>query len=112
MSKQRQKGTAAETAVVNYLKDNGFPHATRIGSIHGSNDKGDIGGCGPLVLEIKNHKSFDLAGWLDELEVEMGNAGVDSGAVIAKKRGTTQVGEWYAILPVSVLVNILKDAGY
>lgn len=97
--------------MVNYLKANGFPHASRIGSINGTNDKGDITGCGPMVFEVKNHKALDLAGWLKELEVEMANAGVDMGTVVAKKRGTTDPGDWYAILPFSVLVNLLKDAG-
>jgi hypothetical protein len=31
--------------------------------------------------------------------------------VIAKKRGTTNVGDWYAVLPVRVLVKLLKEAG-
>lgn len=111
MSKARQKGTSAETAVVNYLKANGFPHAERR-ALHGVNDKGDITGCGPVVFEVKNHKTLDLAGWLKELEQEMINASVDTGAVIAKKKGTTDVANWYAVMPVAVLVALLKDAGF
>lgn len=111
MSKQRAKGTAAETAVVRWLQDHGFPYAERR-ALHGNSDKGDITGCGPLVLEIKNHKTLDLAGWVKELETEMDNAGVDTGAVIAKKRGTTDVGDWYAVMPVHVLADLLRDAGH
>lgn len=111
MSKAKQKGTAAETAVVKYLKENGFPHAERR-ALHGTLDKGDITGCGPVVFEIKNHAKLDLAGWLKELEVEMINANVDTGAVIAKKRGTTNCGEWYAVLPTRVFIGLLKQAGY
>lgn len=111
MSKQRAKGTAAETAVVRYLRTHGFPHAERR-ALHGAHDLGDITGCGPLVLEVKNHSKHDLAGWANELEAEMDNARVDVGAVIAKRRGTTNVGEWYAIMPVEVLAHLLVEAGF
>lgn len=111
MSASKRKGTAAETAVVRYLIDAGWPHAERR-ALHGNQDKGDITGCGPIVLEVKNHKTLDLAGWTRELEAEMGNAHVDVGAVIAKRRGTTDVGEWYAIMPTRFLVQLLIEAGY
>jgi hypothetical protein len=111
VSKAKQKGTAAETAVVKFLRENGFPYAERR-ALHGTVDKGDITGCGPIVFEVKNHKTIDLAGWIKELEVEMVNAKADTGAVIAKKRGTTDPGEWYAVLPTRVLVGLLKQAGY
>jgi len=109
MSKAKQKGTAAETAVVKYLREHGFPYAERR-ALHGTADKGDITGCGPVVFEVKNHAKLDLAGWIKELEAEMVNADVQVGAVIAKKRGTTNVGDWYAVLPVRVLVELLKEA--
>lgn len=96
---------------MNYLKANGFPHAERR-ALHGVNDKGDITGCGPVVFEVKNHKTLDLAGWLKELEQEMINASVDTGAVIAKKKGTADVANWYAVMPVAVLVALLKEAGF
>ena len=111
MSKAKAKGTAAETAVVKYLREHGFPYAERR-ALHGTADKGDITGCGPIVFEVKNHAKMDLAGWIKELEAEMVNAKVDTGAVIAKKRGTTNPGEWYAILPTRVLIGLLVEAGY
>jgi hypothetical protein len=111
MSKQRAKGTAAETAVVRYLREHGFPHAERR-ALHGTADQGDITGCGPIVFEVKNHKTLDLAGWLKELDVEMTNANVETGVVVAKKRGTTDPGEWYALMPLHRLVDLLKEAGF
>ena len=111
MSKAKQKGTAAETAVVNYLKDNGFPYAERR-ALHGNLDKGDITGCGSIVFEVKDHAKITLSAWLKELEEEMVNANAGTGAVIAKRRGTTKVKDWYAIMPVCQLVDLLKEAGY
>jgi hypothetical protein len=111
VSKAKQKGTAAETAVVRYLQENGFTYAERR-ALHGTLDKGDITGCGPVVFEVKDHKTITLAAWLKELHEEVANAKANTGAVIAKRRGTMDVGEWYAVMPVSSLVKLLKEAGY
>ena len=108
MSASKQKGTAAETAVVRYLQANGFPYSERR-TLAGVNDKGDIAGLPGVVLEVKNCKRMELAGWLDELEVEMKNAGAYIGAVVHKRRGTTDPGQWFATLPFSVLVDLLRE---
>lgn len=111
MSKAKAKGTAAETAVVKYLRDNGFPYAERR-ALTGNYDQGDITGCGPVVFEVKNHKTMDLATWVAELVEEIHNANAMTGTVVAKKRGTTYPGEWYAIMPFSLFVELLKEGGY
>ena len=111
MSKEKQKGTAAESAVVKFLQENGFIYAERR-ALHGTVDKGDITGCGPIVFEVKDHKTITLSAWLKELHDEMVNAKANTGAVIAKRRGTMDVGQWYAVMPVEGLVKLLKEAGY
>ncbi len=107
MSKQRAKGTAAETAVVRYLQDNGFIHAERR-ALHGINDKGDITGIPGVVIEVKNHAKLTLAEWVKELQQEMVNADADFGFVVAKKKGTTNPAEWYAVMPLEILLNEIK----
>jgi len=111
MSKSKQKGTAAETAVVNWLVGRGRKHVERR-SLNGSNDRGDIAGIPGVVLEIKNHARMELSQWLSELEVEMLNDKADTGVVIHKKKGTTDVGKWYATMPVEVWYKLLGEAGY
>lgn len=111
MSKAKQKGTSAETAVVNWLKSEGWIYAERR-ALHGNLDKGDINMGAPVVIEVKNCKTITLSEWLKELKTEMDNADVRVGAVIAKKRGTTDVNDWYAIMPASVLALLLKEAAY
>lgn len=111
MSKAKQKGTAAETAVVKWLKSEGWRYAERR-ALHGNLDKGDINMGAPVVIEVKDHKTITLAEWMKELKTEIANADVSVGAVIAKKRGTLDVGDWYAVMPASVFVALLKEAGY
>lgn len=64
------------------------------------------------MFECKNHKRTDLAGWLNELDIEVSNAGSTVGAVIHKKRGTADGAEQYATLPLGMLVQLLREAGY
>lgn len=111
MSKSKQKGTAAETAVVNWLKAQGRKHVERR-SLNGVNDRGDIAGIPSVVLEVKNHQRMELAGWISELEVEIKNDKATTGVVIHKKRGTTNVGDWYATMPVYLWEALIKEAGY
>jgi len=105
----RDKGTKFESQVVEFLRTHGFPYAERR-ALGGANDKGDITGCGPIVVECKNAKAITLAAWCDELDVEMRNAGVEVGAVVIKRRGTTDVGRAYAVMPMDVFVRLIGDA--
>ena len=111
MSKAKQKGTAAETAVVRYLQANGFPYAERR-ALHGTVDKGDITGCGPLVFEVKNHKEFDLSGWMNELMRETDNAQADYGVLVITRRGHVDAANWYAVMSFEAITALLKQAGY
>lgn len=111
VSRERAKGTAAETAVVRFLQGHGFRYAERR-ALHGSADKGDITGIGPVVLEVKNCKKIELSQWLTELSVEMYNAKAETGAVVAKRRGVTDPAGWYAILTFGDLVELLLEAGH
>lgn len=106
----KQKGTAAETQVVQYLRRFGWEYAERR-ALQGILDKGDIAGVHPDVcLEVKACRQMDLAGWCAELEVERHNANARYGAVIAKRRGTLDVGRWYAIQPLALYLDCLREA--
>jgi len=111
MSKAKQKGTAAETAVVNWLVSKGRKHVERR-SLNGSLDRGDIAGIPGVVIEVKNCARVELPKWISELETEIHNDKADTGTVIHKKRGTTDVGYWYATMPVSIWYELIKQAGY
>lgn len=111
MSKAKQKGTSFETQIVEYLRECGWTHAERR-ALTGTHDKGDITGTGSLVWECKNHKALSFSAWLEEAEVERDNAKADYGIVVAKRRGKGQAGEQYAVLKLSELTKLLREAGY
>jgi hypothetical protein len=105
------KGRQHETASVKWLRANGWPYA-KVVAKEGRYDRGDVAlGDGIAVtIECKNEKSIDLAGGQRELAEEMRNNGHRWGFALHKKRGTTNIGEHYAVLPVAVLMDILAAA--
>jgi len=113
MSKAKAKGTAAESAVVKYLSGQGFPGAERR-ALAGSSDLGDITGIPGLVMEVKNHRTYKFPAWVEETEVERVNASADYGILIVKPNGigTTRVGDWWAVMPLSEIIKLVREAGY
>lgn len=116
MSRMKQIGTQHETDIKSWLNANGWPYADRR-ALSGAADKGDLRLSEriPFVIEAKSAKSTtdraSLGTFVSELEAEVENAQAESGAVIFKKRGTTDVGKYYAILPVWML-NVLLTRAY
>lgn len=105
------KGTKLETASVNWLRSHGWPWARRIVK-EGARDKGDVtlGDGIPVTIECKDRKGFQLPQAQRELKAEMEAAGHRWGFALHKRRGTTNVGEYYAVLPVALLMDILDVA--
>ena len=107
----KRKGTAAESAVVDYLKASGATHAERR-ALAGALDRGDVAGIVGVCLEVKAHASIDLAAFVDEAETEKRNDGAAVGAAWIKRRGKASPGEWYVAMTGAQFVALLRDAGY
>lgn len=119
MSKSRAKGTAAETAVVNWLKTHGFPYTERRAG-NGTHDRGDIAGIPGVVLEVKNCRRDELPAWVDEATLEAANVDRDRtksgapliaptlGVVIHKRVGKGDPGAWFATMTVDTLAQLIR----
>lgn len=112
MSTARAKGTAAETAVANYLKYC-WPYAERR-ALCGSVDRGDITGTPGLVWEVKAGSTLCIPQWLRETETERVNAKADFGLLVIKPKGvgTTNVHRWWGVVELMDLTLLLSKAGY
>lgn len=109
MSRSKQKGTLAETAVVEYLRQ--FWPLVERRTLGGKFDKGDIAGVPDTVIEVKNQKSYKIPEWLEETAIETENAEAKRGILVIKPKGigVSRVNEWWAVVPLSVIVELLKD---
>lgn len=111
----RAIGTPTETAVVNFLRENGWPNAERR-ALHGSKDLGDVTGCPGLVFEVKggaaamNASDGLLDKWLVETEQERLNARADYGILVMKRRGIgfPRAGWWTAAMWLGDLHRMLE----
>ena len=112
-NRNKSIGTFNETEITNWLISKGWVFAKRL-TQKGAKDEGDISlGDGIAVtVEAKRTKAVTLSQWMRELADEMENRGDDVGFVVAKKRGTTDVGEYYCIMPMKVVILLLRRAGY
>ena len=89
----KRKGSQYERDVAKWLVANGFPCAERAYGAGRHDDVGDIDGIDGVVVECKNEKKIDLSGYLKELDNEMTHADAETGVVLVKKSGTTNVSE-------------------
>lgn len=105
----KAKGSRFEREVVDYFRGHGHPHVERAYGAGRPGDVGDLDGLVGWVLEVKCHRSLDLAGWVDEAEAERANARQPFGAVVAKRRGKP-VHDAYVVLTLDQFARLLTEA--
>lgn len=115
----KQKGTAFETLIKNYLNQVGFTEAERT-SLKSSGDTGDINGIRhgltgqKVAIQCKNQKKFDLSGWLDDTVKQAARLNDALPVLIVKRsgKGASAVGDNYVVMRVDDLISLLKVAGF
>lgn len=106
----RRKGALHERGLVAWLRSRGRPHIER--RLAGApTDYGDLTGWPGVIVEAKNCARLELAAWVDQLEAAIDLAGADTGAVIVKRRGVTDVGRFYAVMTVERWERLMTEAG-
>lgn len=108
MSASKRKGTAAETAVVTYLRTAGFVQVERR-TLNGAKDRGDIAGIPGVVIEVKNCARQELAGWVAEAELERDNDHASLGVVWHKRRGRTDPADWFVTMSGDQFAKLLRQ---
>lgn len=73
MNRNKNKGSAFEREVVEYLATHGHPYAERAYGAGRAEDEGDIDGVVGFCIEAKNHKEITLSTFMDEAVIEAGN---------------------------------------
>jgi hypothetical protein len=110
VNRSKAKGTAAETAVVGYLRQ-WFPRAERR-ALHGAQDRGDIAGVPRAAVEVKAGVKPSFGAWLAEAERERIAAGAMFGAVVHKPRGVggTRVADWHVVMTLATFAQLLRTS--
>lgn len=111
MSKSKAKGTAAETAVVNALQRLGWPHVERR-ALQGAVDKGDIAGIPGVCFEVKDAKTWQVSGWLQETLDERMNAKATHGILVIKLPGVShaKAERWLTVMDDAHAFSLWNEA--
>lgn len=108
-----RKGTAFERQTADYWRDHWDDRIDRRVKT-GPADKGDVAnlrlGEHRIVLECKNEKRTDLAGWVQEAQKEASNDGALIGVVVAKRKGKGQPEDQYVICTQGDFLKLLLAA--
>lgn len=108
-SPNKAKGSAWERAIVDHLRNAGWPYAER--RIAGAaKDRGDIAGVVGVVIEAKNKARMALAEWIDEADLERANDGAWLGVVWHKRRGKTSAADGYVTMTGAQFTALLARA--
>lgn len=111
VNRSKAKGTNWESAIVAYLRDEGWTHVERR-TLSGATDRGDIAGIPNVVIEAKSVKTITLSQFLDEALKERANDNADLGVAWIKRRGHTSPARGYVVLDGEQFAWLLKEAGY
>jgi hypothetical protein len=118
LSKAKDIGTRAETAVRNYLLSVGYdPMTAHRNVLKGSDDEGDVWlreSYGLIVFEIKGGKMAKEASygqvekWMQEAETERVNASAKFGFLVTQRSGVgyPRAGEWWAYAKVQDIIYL------
>jgi len=108
VNRSKDKGTKAETAVVDYLRTQGYGYAERR-PLNGNTDRGDITGMPGVVIEVKAAARYEIGAWLRETEIERVNARADIGVLLVKPVGVgvAHTADWWAIQPLGQWLDLL-----
>lgn len=109
MSSRKQRGYDSQRIVANYFKENGWPFAEPVGAGRAGSDVTGIVG---VDVEVKARRNLDITGTLRQ-QAERAVEGVLPLAVLRPGGyGPSRIGEWPCMVPLSVMVQLLREAGY
>lgn len=103
MSENKDKGTKAETAVVRYAIQCGWPHAERR-ALSGTGDRGDITGIIGVCIQVKDVADPKFSKWFKDTLEQAGRCD-DALPILIHKRRMKNIRKWDAYIPLHFLMG-------
>jgi hypothetical protein len=101
---RKAQGTRFESAVVGYLRENGFPEAHRLPP-RGMMDEGDIAGVPLFAVECKDWKSPDYPLFTRLARVKATTSGKPFGVTIQKLRRQS-IGQSIVVMDLDAFISL------
>jgi hypothetical protein len=110
MSQHRKhRGYASQRIVADYFRENGWPYAEPTGA---GRQGTDVTGIVGVDVEVKARRALDLTGTVRQQTERLPDGVVPVAVIRPDGYGPARIAEWPALLPLSVLVVLLREAGY
>lgn len=110
MSQHRKhRGYATQRLLADYLRLNGFPYAESTGA---GRSGSDITGTVGLDWEVKARRNLNLVDLVRQMTDRADEDDLRLGVVRPDGMGPASIAEWPAVLPLSDLCDLLRQAGY
>ena len=106
---RKHRGYASQKIVANYFAENGFPFAESTGA---GRSGSDVTGVLGVDIEVKARRGFPIAETMKQLAERNDGSKLQVAVLRLDGTGPTTVHNWPAIVPLSVLVELLRRSGY
>lgn len=106
---RKHRGYATQRLVADYLKTNGFPYAESTGA---GRTGTDITGTVGIDWEVKARRNLNLVALIDQMRERTTDRDLPVAVVRPDGRGPASIADWPAVVPLSDLVDLLRQAGY
>lgn len=106
---RKRRGYQSQAIVANYLKRHGWPYAEPTGA---GRPGSDITGTPAMDWEVKARADFNPTAALTQLAARAKEGVVGVAVLRPNGWGEARIDDWPAVVPLSVLVRLLRDAGY
>ena len=105
---RKRRGYESQRIVADYLRANGWPYAEPAGA---GRPGTDVTGVVGVDIEVKARRDLDLTGTMRQQAARTADE-VPIAVVRPDGWGEARIADWPALMPLSVAVRLLKEAGY
>jgi hypothetical protein len=103
------RGYESQRIVAEFFRENGFPYAQPAGS---GRTGTDITGVIGVDVEVKARRGIQVSAAMKQLRDRQQDGLLPVAVLRLDGQGPSHIDDWPAIVPLSVLLDLLKAAGY
>ena len=103
------RGYESQRIVAEYFREHGFPYAQPAGSGRSGTD---ITGVIGVDVEVKARRGIQVSAAMKQLRERQQDGLLPVAVLRLDGQGPSHIDDWPAIVPLSVLLDLLKAAGY
>lgn len=103
------RGMATQPMVARYFQQNGWPYALATGSGRTGTDITSVPG---VDIEVKARRGLPIEATMNQLKKRNTEGTLSLAVLRLDGAGEASIADWPALVPLSALVQLLREAGY